>query len=140
MNNTVEEAIGGYIAEENQIAANSRLRRDDVTPLATTDQALLEGLARVLRDEPLVDTKVEGISCGVGSVYVPQHSYPNMAKAALSYMQQHVRPLVVALESSKQVISTSTTAFGVKTGRDAIDKALSALPPVLRGNAVLEKE
>lgn len=40
MNNTVDEAIGGYVAAENEIAANSRLRRDDVGEEALDNENL----------------------------------------------------------------------------------------------------
>lgn len=166
MNNPVEEAIGGYIASENDIAANSRLRRDDVgelcgrhinqpsnddglKPHSPTDQALIEGLAGVLCEErnhpdwPCVRRHTQG------------DFDEAMAKAALTYMQQHVRPLVVALEVSNQALSmlgSEIPKLKADTGKDPrlvtpanyaaelsgmatkrINQALSSLPPVLRG-------
>lgn len=109
MNNPVEEAIGGYIAEENEIAKNSCLRRDDVVGavntgsdaydllpcggLPTTDQAFVEGLREALIDahlKPIIDMLVYGES----AVHVTEETIMLAeAQAAITYMQQHVRGL-----------------------------------------------
>lgn len=176
MNNPVEEAIGGYLTqeereeaqvglngiyttfmnvlEENEIAANSRLRRDDgiqhglahdavllacmnvgdadnytahnqttvrkvSEATSPTDQALIEGLARVITEESIINGEHRIIANPIAT-----------ARHALLYMQQHVRPLVEALEDA--VIATASDHAEDPWSLRA-RKALSSLPPVLRG-------
>lgn len=162
MNNTVDEAIGGFVAAENEIAANSCLRRDDVTEgsadaqerrvvgsiptPSATDQAFVEGLARVIGGVPKSHIHVAGQDgcidachqCGLdirNEVHLQldenaeAKDATRKAQAALLYMQRHVRPLVEALEH----YGAQDEHCGIMPTASRSVKALSSLPPVLRG-------
>lgn len=176
MHNTVEEAIGGYIEAENEIAANSRLRRDDVVgqldkressacgdhphtdePRPTTDQAFVEGLARVIQEKlPSLGFKnpLNPFPDDFGNGQWAESISSVCAQAAITYMQQHVRPLVEATVDyvhkngelcvlladyiPENLISTKGLDHAFDAGAESVQRlqqALASLPPVLRAKS-----
>lgn len=163
------------VESENEIARDSWLRRDDVGDASKdgaqrevkdcsrhpspTDQALIEGLARAIASRYGADPDQMGFwTLGQSNTNTPSpywQEFTSHAEAALLYMQQHVRPLVEALELSNQALSmlgSEIPKLKAYTGKDPrlatpanyaaelsgmatkrINKALSSLPPVLRG-------
>ena len=153
MNNPVEEAIGGYIAEENEIAANSRLRRDDVVGASTRKDEGCIGITETQPSANAVGTPttdqalIEAFNRIMGDVTMPESDAPDYDEwlfnktwqAALLYMQQHVRPLVEAREALRRLASPE--AFIEGGSRMCTEEETARMKYAEQAfNAVLEKE